>query len=96
MKTPEEKYQNDPYYRQMVDQLEHYLVMAQTTPSELREMVTFACIQYEMRRPLSGLVMKSAVTSALRRLDSEHPIDFIVPPPKHHGDKPATEAEHAE
>ena len=37
MKSPREKYMNDPEYHQLVDMLEHFVDRAQFTPSELRE-----------------------------------------------------------
>lgn len=50
MKTPLEKYQNDPEYHQLVNMLESFIERAQFTPSEMREAVVLACINYEMRR----------------------------------------------
>ena len=47
MKTPEEKYNNDPEYCRMVDSLVAYIEGHKFTPSEMREMVMFACIRYE-------------------------------------------------
>lgn len=49
MKTPREKYMNDPEYHQLVDMLEHFVEQARFTPSELREAAVLACINYEMR-----------------------------------------------
>ena len=50
MKTPEEKYTNDPEYRRLVDSLEQLVEMGRFTPSELREACVYAAIRYEMRR----------------------------------------------
>jgi hypothetical protein len=49
MKTPREKYMNDPEYHHLVDMLESFVERAQFTPSELREACVLACINYEMR-----------------------------------------------
>lgn len=48
MKTPREKYMNDPQYRALVDVLHGYIAQAQFTPSEVREAAMMACIKYEM------------------------------------------------
>ena len=49
MKTPREKYMNDPEYHRLVDMLEQFVDSARFTPSELREASVLACINYEMR-----------------------------------------------
>ena len=49
MKTPREKYMNDPEYHQLVCMLESFIERAQFTPSEMREAAVLACINYEMR-----------------------------------------------
>lgn len=49
MKTPRDKYLNDPEYHQLVCMLESFVERAQFTPSELREAAVLACINYEMR-----------------------------------------------
>ena len=49
MKTPREKYMNDPEYHALVASLEEHIERARFTPSELREACVLACINYEMR-----------------------------------------------
>jgi hypothetical protein len=49
MKTPKEKYMNDPEYRHLVTMLEELIERARFTPSELREACILASINYEMR-----------------------------------------------
>lgn len=49
MKTPKEKYLNDPEYHHLVTTLEHLIESARFTPSELREACVLASINYEMR-----------------------------------------------
>ncbi len=49
MKTPKEKYLNDPEYHHLVQTLEHLIESARFTPSELREACILASINYEMR-----------------------------------------------
>lgn len=49
MKSPKDKYLNDPEYRHLVDMMESLIEQARFTPSELREASILACINYEMR-----------------------------------------------
>ena len=49
MKSPKEKYINDPEYHHLVDTLEQLIEQARFTPSELREACILASINYEMR-----------------------------------------------
>lgn len=49
MKTPREKYMNDPDYHNLVNTLEQLIEQAGFTPSELREACVLASINYEMR-----------------------------------------------
>ena len=48
MKTVEERYQNDPMFRTLVDTVYNMIDKAQFTPSELREAVILAATKYEM------------------------------------------------
>ena len=50
MKTPREKYQNDPTYRAIVDVMCAHIHAAKFTPSEMREAVLLACILYEEQK----------------------------------------------
>lgn len=56
MKTAQEKYSNDPYYRTLVDQMVSIIETAQFTPSEMREAATFASYLHEMRSPLPSFI----------------------------------------
>jgi len=49
MKTPKEKYMNDPEYHNLVNTLEQLIERAHFSPSELREACVLASINYEMR-----------------------------------------------
>ena len=49
MKTPKEKYMNDPEYHHLVQMLESLIEQSRFTPSELREACVLASINYEMR-----------------------------------------------
>lgn len=50
MKTPREKYRNDPVYARLVNALYCMIEDANLTPSEVREAAVLACIMYEERR----------------------------------------------
>ena len=47
LKTPRERYNNDPVYRRLVDILTMLIYDCQCTPSEVREAAVLACIKYE-------------------------------------------------
>lgn len=68
MKTPKEKYMNDPEYHQLVDMLENFIERAQFTPSELREASVLACINYEMRH-VREVTIDPHAAEAFRILD---------------------------
>jgi hypothetical protein len=48
MKTPHEKYRNDPQYKAFVDILTNLIIECKLTPSEVREAAVLACIHNEM------------------------------------------------
>ena len=49
IKSPREKYMNDPEYNYLVNSLEQLIEQAKFTPSELREACILASNNYEMR-----------------------------------------------
>jgi hypothetical protein len=70
MKTPREKYMNDPEYNALVTTLESFIERAQFSPSELREAAVLACINYEMRHVRNVVAeYHPRVKDALRTLD---------------------------
>lgn len=68
MKTPREKYMNDPEYHNLVRALEQFIERAQFTPSELREAAVLASINYEMRH-IRQQTIDPRAEGALRILD---------------------------
>jgi len=68
MKTPREKYMNDPEYHRLVNMLEHFVETARFSPSELREAAVLACINYEMRH-VRDRVIDPRTEEAFRILD---------------------------
>ena len=68
MKTPKEKYLNDPEYHQLVCMLEQFVERARFTPSEMREAVVLACINYEMRH-VRGQTIDPRAAEAFMVLD---------------------------
>jgi hypothetical protein len=69
MKSPKEKYMNDPAYNHLVKTIEHLIETAQFTPSELREACILASINYEMRH-IRDMQIDPRVEGALQILDN--------------------------
>jgi hypothetical protein len=74
VKTPKDKYMNDPEYRHFVQMIEGLIEQARFTPSEIREMCMLACINYEMRHVREHTI-DPRVDDAYRVFD-----DFISKP----------------
>ena len=68
MKSPKEKYMNDPEYHQLVNMLESFIERARFTPSELREAAVLASINYEMRH-VRDFAIDPRTNEAFRILD---------------------------
>jgi len=68
MKSPREKYMNDPEYHNLVKTLESLIDQAHFTPSELREACILASINYEMRHIRSAYI-DPRLEEALMTLD---------------------------
>ena len=71
MKTPTEKYANDPSYRQLVDMLAELINQAQFTPSEMREACMLACIHNEQYRRIRPVVISAEAARAMEVLEAE-------------------------
>ncbi len=71
MKTPNEKYANDPSYRHLVDMLEALIHQAEFTPSEIREACMLACIRYEHYRRIGPVVISAEAAGAMEILETE-------------------------
>lgn len=74
MKSPKEKYMNDPEYHNLVSMLEQMIEQARFTPSELREACMLASINYEMRH-IRDMQIDPRTMDAIRVLD-----DFVQRP----------------
>jgi hypothetical protein len=68
MKSPKDKYMNDPEYHSLVQFLEGMIERARFTPSELREACVLASINYEMRH-VRGAQIDPRLDGALKILD---------------------------
>ena len=68
MKSPKEKFMNDPEYHHLVQMLESMIEQARFTPSELREACVLASINYEMRH-IRNQQIDPRTEDALRVLD---------------------------
>ena len=71
MKTPDEKYANDPSYRQLVDMLTALIDQAKYTPSEIREACMLACILHEQYRRMRPVVISAEAARAMEVLETE-------------------------
>ncbi len=71
MKTPNEKYENDNNYRQLVDTLTALIQQAEFTPSEIREACMLACIRHEHYRRVRPVVISAEAARAMDVLESE-------------------------
>ncbi len=70
MVTPEQRYRNDPQYRQLVETMLAFIIRADFTPSELRQAAIYASIKYEsMHIRESRLVPETGVIEHLRALE---------------------------
>jgi len=49
--TPEERYQNDPMFHNLVDTLRYHIMKMDLTPTEIREAATLACYHIELEAP---------------------------------------------
>ena len=68
MRSPKDKYLNDPEYSHLVHMLEGLIEQARFTPSELREACILASINYEMRH-IRNMQIDPSTGEALRILD---------------------------
>ena len=69
MKSPKDKYMNDPEYHHLVNTLESFIHQAKFTPSELREACVLASINYEMKH-VRDMHIDPRVTKAFEVLDN--------------------------
>ena len=67
MKSPRDKYQNDSYYRNLVDVMISYIQKCDFTPSELREATLLASILYEEQR-MPKIMIPDNVENAMNTL----------------------------
>lgn len=81
MRTPEERYYQDPEYKQLVDLLTEQIRAARFSPSELREAAVLAAIRFETSRPHPSPLppevqswLRSAGEQRDRREESDGPV----------------------
>lgn len=65
MKTPQEKYENDPEYRYLVQMFEALIHEARFTPSEIRQAALFACCRYELHQLPRRVFIPNEVNTAI-------------------------------
>lgn len=69
MKTPREKYYNDPEYAALVKSMVSYIHQCKYTPSELREAAVLASILYYERQAHHTIILSKEEAEALTTLD---------------------------
>ena len=69
MRTPREKYQNDPTYATLVNILVSYIDTCQFTPSELREASILASIIHEENKSYHTTFIKKDDTEVIESLN---------------------------
>jgi hypothetical protein len=58
--SPEYRFMRDPQYNAIVKSMIKMIEEKMISPSELREMAMFACIQYEMTHVRESIIMNNA------------------------------------
>jgi len=60
LSNADHRYANDPTYRTIVDLLKSMILKLELAPSEVREAAMLACVQVEMSRPISPIVLRES------------------------------------
>lgn len=60
LSNADHRYTNDPTYRTIVDFLKNMILKLELAPSEIREAAMLACVQVEMSRPISPIVLRES------------------------------------
>ena len=71
MMTPEQRYYQDAAFKQLVDVMEHFIIKADYTPTELREAAMLAAIHYEYHAVRSRFIFRDDDSLAAARLGQE-------------------------
>jgi hypothetical protein len=69
MKTPRERYYNDPQFHALVDLMTSHMMQANYTPSEMREAALLASIKYYEMRPQGLVVNADGLHQLMRKLE---------------------------
>lgn len=68
MKSPHERYAQDPNYKQLTDALEALIRDARMTPSEIRECALLACIHHELHFGMTFHTVPLPIKEAMEAL----------------------------
>ena len=63
---PEQRYLQDVAFKQLVDMLEHFIIKADYSPTELREAAMLAAIHYEYHTVRQRFIFKEDALLAAR------------------------------
>lgn len=69
LKTPHDRYFNDPRFKVLVDLFYSYIARADFTPSEIREAAMCACVKFEMEHVRYRYIVPAETEEALAVLE---------------------------
>ncbi len=69
-RSPKDRYENDPAYKQLTDAIEAMIHESRFSPSEVRECAVLACVHHEMRYGFKHYTVPLPVKNHLEELAS--------------------------
>jgi len=68
MRSPKDRYENDPHYKACVDNMSKMISDCHFSPAEMREMAVMACIHYEINHSFNYYTVPIKVNQAIKTL----------------------------